>query len=200
MYRSLGYGTRGSGFYVDVLSEPMLFLKAVAWKAPLLLADLWGLPPSSFVVFLDDTIIVWLVVWAIILLILVGIVVLPLVRRDHLARFWLLGMILSTPLACLTMPHSRLLGFAGIGGMGLLAQWFGGILVPAAWVPGGRLWRYAAYGMMGLFLLVHLLIAPVLLAVNATSASFAERYLQKPINELAFGPELAGSWPRVEQS
>ena len=116
------------------------------------MADQWGIPPSSILVFLDEKTITLLWIWAVLLLTAVGVMLLPLLRWDRLARFWLFGMVLSIPLVCTTMPHSRLLGFAGIGGMGLLAQWIGGMVARADWLPRARLWRFLARGMLGFFL------------------------------------------------
>jgi len=191
LYKVLGYGTHGSGFYVDALSEPMQFLSAVLWKAPLLLADQWGLPPSSIIVFLDSDAITLILIWSLLLIAALGVILFPLARRDRLARFWLTGMLLSIPLVCTTMPHSRLLSFVGIGGMGLLAQWVGGILSRAGWMSPRGSWRVLARGMLAFFLVVHLLVAPILLAMNATSAAFAEPYIQEPMEDVVLGPSIA---------
>jgi hypothetical protein len=36
----LGYGVRGSGFYIDPFDEPLRFLEACSWRLPYLIADL----------------------------------------------------------------------------------------------------------------------------------------------------------------
>jgi hypothetical protein len=191
-YSRLGYGAWGSGFYVDALSEPLRFVGAVAWKGPILLADQLGLPPSFLVLFLPREVITGLLIWSLVLLAVIGFFFAPLLRHSQRARFWAMGMLLSIPLVCSTMPHSRLLTFAGIGAFGLLAEWIGGIREKAGWLPAGRGWRGGARGMLLFFLLVHLFLAPLLLPFNATSAAFAQKYIQTPADELAAGPELAG--------
>ena len=190
-YGALGYGTSGSGFYVDPLSEPLRFLWAVVWKGPLLLVDQLALPPSSIVLFVPDQVVTGLWIWAVLLLALLSGFLYPLLRRDRTARFWFTGMVLSIPLVCSTMPHSRLLLFAGIGGFGLLSQWIGGILNRDAWIPAGRMWRVAARTMLFVFLVVHLIFAPVFLPLNATSAAFAQKYIQDPALKVSVGPEFA---------
>jgi hypothetical protein len=45
--------------------------------------------------------------------------------------------------------------------------------------------------MLFAFLVVHLLIAPVLLEMNATSATFSQRYIQDAATAVQAGPELA---------
>lgn len=189
-YSRLGYGAWGSGFYVDPFSEPLRFLMAVVWRGPLLLADQWALPPSSIVLFMPDRVLTGLWIWAMILLALIGGLIFPLLRRDATARFWFTGMALSIPLVCSTMPHSRLLLFAGIGGFGLLAQWIEGMTERAGWILEWKAWRIAARGMLFIFLLVHLVIAPILLPVNATSAAFAQRFIQDASAKVSAGPEF----------
>lgn len=189
-YSAAGYGANGSGFYVDPVTEPLGFAAAVAWKMPLLLADQLGLPPSSPVLFLPAGAVTVMVAWAVVLLALLAIFLLPLLERDRMARFWLTGMLLSIPLVCSTVPHSRLLMFSGIGAFGLLAQWIGGIAEHAEWTRPGRPWRIGATVMLWFLLFAHLLVAPVLLPMNATSAAFGQRYIQDATARVAGGAEL----------
>ena len=44
--------------------------------------------------------------------------------------------------------------------------------------------------MVSVFLVVHLLVAPILLPMNATSASFSQRYIQDPTEKVAAGAEF----------
>jgi hypothetical protein len=189
-YTALGFGTWGSGFYVDPISEPLQFLAAVAWKGPLLLADQMFFPPSSFVLFFPK-LVPAVLVWDVLLLILLGWLFSPLLRQDKRARFWATGMLLSIPLLCTTMPHSRLLVLAGVGGFGLLADWIAGLVEGATWLPRGKAWNRAARVMLIAFLFLHLVIAPVLLEMNATSSTFSQRYIQDAACAVQAGPELA---------
>lgn len=185
-----GYGTNGSGFYVDPLTEPLRFAAAVAWKMPLLLADQLGLPPSSIVLFLPGPVIAGMVAWALAFLAGALWLLLPLLRRDRAARFWFTGMILSLPLVCSTMPHSRLLMFAGIGAFGLLALWIGGVVERAGWVRQDRPWQAGSRGMVWFFLIAHVIVAGLMLPFNATSAAFARRYIQDATSKVAAGHEF----------
>ncbi len=189
-YGALGYGTWGSGFYVDPLSEPIAFLKAVAWKSPMLLTDQWFFPPSFVDLFASRDLLVVLWFWGIVVLSVVAFLLVPLIRHDNAARFWLTGMLLSIPAVCSTVPHGRLLLFAGIGAFGLLAQWISAMLGASEWLPRTRVWQRVSRPMVYVFLVVHLLVAPILLPMNATSASFAQRYIQDPTDKVAAGAEL----------
>lgn len=187
-----GHGTWGSSFYVDPFSEPVQFLKAVAWKAPILLADQWLLPPSSVVLFLSGAAVTGMWVWAMVVLAAVTLLVLPLLRADRTARFWLTGMVLSILPVCSTMPHSRLLMYAGLGAFGLLAQWIGGLTGRAGWVPAAAWWRGIARVAAPVFLVVHIAIAAFLLPPNSMSAAFAQPYIQDATEKVAAGAELSG--------
>ena len=191
-YAARGYGTSGSGFYVDPIAEPMEFLAAVAWKAPVLLADQWALPPSSIVLFVPDQYRIFLVAWALAVLALIGWFLVPLLRASRTARFWAAGMILSIPLVCSTMPHGRLLLFAGIGAFGLVALWLEGLWSGAEWVPAKRAWRGGARVMALAFILVHVLVAAASLPFNATSAAIGQRYIQGPAERYQATEEFRG--------
>jgi hypothetical protein len=190
-YSLLGYGTWGSGFYVNPLSEPLAFLAAVVRKGPLLLADQWALPPSSIVVFLSEQVVSALWVWSLVVMTILAILLLPLIRHDRTAKFWVTGMLMAIPLVCSTMPHSRLLVFAGIGGFGLLAQWIAALWEGKEWEPRKRWWRIVARPMLPFFLFVHTFVAPVLFVFNSTSATFGEALVQKPAAGVAAGPEIS---------
>jgi hypothetical protein len=190
VYSALGHGTWGSGFYVDPMTEPMQFLKAVVWKSPLLLTDQWLLPPSFVALFASKDLLLGLWLWSLVALSLVAFLLVPLIRHDRVARFWVTGMLLSIPAVCSTVPHGRLLLFAGIGAFGVLAQWMGAMAMKPEWIPRTKGWRRTARPMVYVFLVVHLLIAPILLPMNATSASFAQMYIQDPIKKVPAGPEF----------
>jgi hypothetical protein len=177
-YRLQGYGAWGSGFYVDIMSEPVRFGYALLERGPVLLLDQWGFPPSALYMMLppEGVTIVWL--WALVFLLGLGVALYPLLRRDATARFWALGMLLSVPLICSTMPHGRLLFFVGIGGMGLLAQWMTGVQGHADWVPANRAWRIPARILFIFFIVIHLVFAPLSLPINSTGADWGQKYIQ----------------------
>jgi hypothetical protein len=177
-YRMLGFGSYGSGFYIDPLTEPISFARAAVIRGVLLLEDQFALPTSSFVLFMSPqaVILLWVISLIVLAIVLAGI--LPLLRTNETARFWGLGMLLSLPPVCATLPHSRLLLFAGLGGMGILGLWVAGIVEGGVWVsskPGPRRLRKI---LVGLFLTCHLLIAPVMLSVSAVQASMVAPFLQ----------------------
>ena len=164
-------------------------MKAFLMRAPLLLADQLAVPPTTIVLFLPSAIVMTLLVWAVVLLIILLIALLPLMRRDRIARFWAVGMILCLPPVCTTMPHSRVLLFAGLGGMGLVAQWMVGLKEQADWLPGSRGWQRFGQAIFIILFVAHGIIAPILLPLNAISPASAEPFIQTAAGNAPVGPE-----------
>jgi hypothetical protein len=159
-YRSLGYGARGSAVYIDPAADPALFARAAFERGPLLLMGQWSLP-SHWHGALSETAGHGLWLFACALAGLLAIVLAPLIRREPLARFFALGMVLSLVPSCATFPHDRLLFLAGFGGFGLLAIFLAGLWQGAAWLPVARLWRAPARALGGLLVAFHLVFAPL---------------------------------------
>lgn len=162
VYKLLGFGVSGSGVYADPAHDPMGFAQHVTTYAPMLLLGQWGLPMSDVGMSLSASAFSMLWLWAILFLTMAGGLLVPLVARDALARFWTLGMILSVLPVCLAFPMDRLLMFVGLGAAGLLAQWLGGLQEGASWVPGWVGWRWPAGVFAWLFVAIHLVVAPLL--------------------------------------
>jgi hypothetical protein len=91
----------------------------------------------------------------------------PLLRRDPLARFWGLGQVLAVVPACAASPHDFYLNFIALGAMGLLARFLSGLLDQEAWRPAGLLWKWPAALLAAILLLVHLVASPLDLARSA---------------------------------
>jgi hypothetical protein len=155
-YRLAGFGAHGSGLYLDPGDGPAAYLAALGWRAPFLLLGQWSPVPAeiSILVTGDALRIAWIAGWLCVALL--GALFLPLLRRDRTARFWALGMLLSLLPVTGTFPANRLLTFAGVGAMGLLAQFL-------ADRPWPRLGKAAA----ALLVVTHLVIAPLMLPFAA---------------------------------
>jgi hypothetical protein len=174
-YKALGYGTSGGGMYLNPLDEPLPYARALGERLPVLLAaqvgpslaDAWIFLPSAYK----------LVAWSLAVLTLAAFaaLALPLWRRSPVARFWALGMLLSLPPACATLPMDRLLVFAGVGGMATVA------LVLAAWLerdapaPAQPARRVARGGAVLALVVLHLVLAPPLLTLRVLAVGFMGR-------------------------
>ena len=162
-YKQLGYGAAGSGWYIEPGAEPVQFAQAVAARAPLLLAWQWLVPSDlRWTLSQEAAYVMWLAAMA--FLVIIALALVALVRRDSLARFWALGMVLSVLPACAAFPQGRLLFFVGIGGMGLLAQFVGAVLQKTDRQPMRAWRRLPAQALCVVLVFVHLGIAPLSLA------------------------------------
>ena len=172
-YQALGYGTTGGGMYLNPLDEPALYLRALAERLPVLLAaqvgvslsDVWVVLPTSAQIAAYTVAVLGLVVFAVLIA--------PLWRRLPACRFWALGTVLSLPPVCATFPMDRLLVFAGVGAMAVIAVVF------AEWTQGGAfaLLPRARDAMVStavvLLALAHLVLAPVLLPLRVLTVGLA---------------------------
>ena len=164
-YNALGFGTWGSELYVDPAQSPLRFLQVLCLRAPVLLFAQWAVPLSDLFTFLPPMVqyVYWAVAVAFCLTLLA--VVWPVLRKDPAARFWGLGMVLSLAPVCATFPMDRLLLFAGVGAMGLLACFIRDMAAPGGAAHGGRTRARSrtARFLYVFFIIMHLGIAPVLL-------------------------------------
>ncbi len=95
----------------------------------------------------------------------------PLLRRDRVARFWATGMLLSVIPACTAFPADRMLVWVGIGALAVVAQFLTWKMGAASEkeVRGGR--ALPARALVWFLVAVHLVAAP--LALPARAAWFA---------------------------
>ncbi len=161
-YKQMGYGAAGSGMYIDPGAAPVDFAQAVVARAPILLVGQWAIPSDLQLVLSQRAgQALWLV--ALGFLAVVAAALAPLVRRDPLARFFALGMVLAVLPACATFPSDRLLFFAGIGGMGLLAQFVAAVLERVDRLPTRAWWRLPDRPLCVVLIVIHLCAAPLAL-------------------------------------
>jgi hypothetical protein len=172
-YAQLGYGSLGSGVYLDPASDPVRFLQAAATRLPVLLlaqfalppADLWDLYPLVFPAGRALTLLVALLVLA-----GLGALIRPLWIRDPRVRFWTVGCLLSTLIMCATFPHDRLLTGISLGAMALVAELVVSFVQRAAPSRGARLAGRA-------LVVCHLALAPLLFPFRAQATNSVNRVL-----------------------
>lgn len=157
IYRYLGYAVYGSDFYVDPTSQPLQFISGIIKIGPILLLGLLGEPDPYTYCALSSTGSYLLWVFAILFLIIIFILLLPLFRRDRVACFWAVGMVLCIVPSCASQsPSGRLVFFASLGGVGLVAQVIGGIFGRHNWVPINQIMRSLIWALTILFMGLHL--------------------------------------------
>ncbi len=179
-YARHGYGTSGSGIYLDPGADPIAFAHAAATRLPFLLLGQLGLPWSDLASFypLIGGVGVMLGV-ALATIALVGLASARLLARDPVSRFFATGMVLAAVPVASTFPADRLLGFVGLGAMGLVAQLLAAALRDRDQLGDGRLRRLAC-GLVALaMVLVHLVLAPPLLVLRARSMVAVARVIDR---------------------
>ena len=154
----LGYGVCAPGPYVDPLREPLRFAPSFLNNAPILLLGQFAAPPADVSLLLDPVMRRWLCAGAWVFVALIVAAWLPLLRRDRVARFWALGMLLALIPLCTTFPADRMLLFVGVGAMGLMVQFLLWLLAdPAGW-PRWHQWRAVVIVLAGVFVVRHAVV------------------------------------------
>ena len=171
VHDALRCGAWGSAFYTDPRNEPLQFAAEVLERGPILLLRQWAIAPPDFISFLsgkgtDYTL--WTV--AVGFLLVASAFLVPVVRRNAVARFWTAGMLLSLVPICATFPMDRLLMFVGVGAFGLLAQFVQFVVEKPHPPATRRAWRRPAVVLCAVWCLIHLVISPISLMLRIQGA------------------------------
>jgi hypothetical protein len=180
-YRFFGHSTRASGLYIDPLGEPVAYAFEVVERAIVLLMGAFGAPPSDLWTRSGPYWQGLLVFWAAAFGSFVFWVLWPLFRRDRPARFWGTGLVLSLPPACATFPEDRLLFFAGLGAMPLIATLAARCFASNTDAPAGATLRLPrpAIVLAASWLVLHGVVAPFLLPYRSLTMFRYERALRE---------------------
>lgn len=174
VYSSLGYGTAGSGLYIDPLADPLDFLGRLPARMAVLLLGLLALPEAGLWELLPKPLNYIHLGSAIAFLSVFGWAVYPVLRRSPEARFMLLGSVLAVIPGCATLPMDRLMMYASFGALGLVAILLADIAArKAASTLTGRIWK----PLVVLLLFAHLVVAPLGLATGTQNISMMNRVL-----------------------
>jgi len=168
LYTRAGFGAIGSGLYIDPARDPLAYLLALFERAPVLVLGQFLAPPAEFYS-------VWPTTWAhamwlfaCVFCVCLAIAFWPILRRDRVAWFWLLGALASLVPAASTYPHNRQLLFTSLGAMGLLAQlWHLHVIELGSRAPTRLL--HFSQGIGGMVFLTHAVISPLVLPVSTCS-------------------------------
>ena len=179
LYRAMGYGSSGSGFYLDPLADPLGFVwHRLVMGLPFLLTG--ALTPVKAEVGLGMiTSDAWWplpLAWGIVLV--AGLVFIPRLRRDRLALFMVLGALFSLAPRLVALPHNRMLLLPGVG-----FAWMLGAYVVGALDSG---WVRRAIAMV--ILAVHGLAAPVQAVLDTISIGQHARF-ERTVAEKSQMPE-----------
>lgn len=168
LYAHLGYGVAGSGIYIDPGADPAGFLAAAGTRIPTLLTGQLSLPWSDIASLYPILGVVAVMLLASLATIaIVGLACARLLRRDPVSRFFATGMVLAAIPIASTFPADRLLGFVGLGAMGLIAQLIAAALRDRDQLGDSRVRRAACVIVAIAMVLVHLVLSPPLLVLRS---------------------------------
>ena len=167
-YRLGGFGAQGSGVYVDPLGDPAGFIGLLVDRSAALILGQWTPYPADWAFVLDlGTSDAWgLRVAALVLVVALAWLFLQVLRRNSLARFFLLGAALSLIPISAVGPQNRLLFFVGFCSMGLIG------CLGAGRLGTGR--RVA----LAVLLVMHLVVAPAVSFVFLDTQNRAARRME----------------------
>ena len=164
VYRLGNFGSRGSGFYLDPMHDPLGFA-AVSWRhATFLLMGQWTPIPAemSQIAAPGTPAAMHMLIFGVIVVAILAALIIPLAIRDRMTGFWCVGVLLSMVPIAAVGPENRLLGFVGLGSMGLLAQLTQAAFARVSAAPAARIWKRFAQAAVVVLLPLHLLAAPPL--------------------------------------
>ncbi|RLU03938.1 MAG: hypothetical protein D9N11_01640 [Ketobacter sp.] len=123
LYSSLGYGASGIGLYLDPVGSPVEFVSSLVSTLPVLLASMiTGI--DGFIPSLNPSLRIWAALICAAVALLGIYLILPLLRRNALVRFMLMGSILAAvPASALITGSSRSGVFISLGFFWVLSLW-----------------------------------------------------------------------------
>jgi len=157
-YVLLDCGSRNMPIYTDPLNKPLLYLKAIFFRAPVYLLEQWIFPVEFYYINWPSIVRKAGLIFSALL----AFILIPLIRKERTAQFWALGMLLSLLPICAVRPGARNLLFVGLGATGLLSQWIYWMIY-TGWNLPSRPWRVAVRMVLFIFILIHGLLHPFLL-------------------------------------
>jgi hypothetical protein len=192
LYQQLGYGAvAASPGYINPALEPLVFVRRLIEHGPLLLWAQWsGLPAENYTPLVGQAALArWLV--ALLGLGALGLVLVPLLRCDPIARFWALGHLAALPLIVAAPLADRYLFFVGLGAMGLLARFLCGLLDREGSRPASSVRRFSVVTLACFLAAVHLVVAPIQLARSCASVGRFGTVVEQSSESLAADPGVS---------
>lgn len=177
-YKLGGYGAAGGAFYIDPVRQMGEYAQAIVVRLPVMLTGQLAAPPADVWMSFPPGKTAGFVVVCMVILAVIAAALAVVLRRNRTAAFFAVGMTLSVLPACATWPGDRNLLFAGLGGFGLVAQF-----LSTSRDHLGQPARALGAFVGGVFILLHLVVAPLFLPVRAYGTAsmfhgFTDRAIQ----------------------
>ena len=163
VYNGLGYGSFGSGFYLDPLREPLRFLFNIIEQVPILLVGQWILPDPILYAGFSTIGQIGFWILAVLILVMVGLLIFPIIKQNRSARYWGLGLLLSViPICGISLASGRHLLIVSIGANALLAQFIARRLNQEHQTLFTPRWKTYSYVVAIVLLCLHGFVYPIM--------------------------------------
>lgn len=172
LYLATGHGAHACGHYLDIVADPLGSLARLPVHATMVLAAVFG-PPAivELAAFGTDEFYLRFALGAGLSLALVLALLWPLLRHARVPRTWAVGTLLAALVAGLSLPSDRQLMWVGLGMAGVVAELLAAVFERRP--DQGRLARALAW----IWLVIHLLAAPLLFGLRARGTMTIQREL-----------------------
>ena len=177
-YSLYGYGVTASSFYTDPITDPAGFAIAAIKFFPVLLYSQFAFPDPMYHTLLSPFWTGMYILFAACVVAFLAWQFWPLLRANRAARFYAAGMALCAIPYCSSVPQYRLLMLVGIGGMGLLGVFLGGVADRAPWFAEGPRSRRTLRTVAGALIILHLVVSPIMLPANAYSMHYVGKIVE----------------------
>jgi len=185
-----GYGAASNDLYVDPNQETFRFIKNVLTFVPILLLGLLAWPdPRYFRYCSDDYLLPFWICAFITSLLFLGLII-PLLRKETISRFWFTGMLLSlVPVCGMGIPSERLLLFSSLGSAGLVAMLLVYLFKQFACHTHQKFRRLISLVLLILFLFLHSVYAQLSLFLESKKPS-RRQLLAEIVNPYTFSTDI----------
>ncbi len=191
LYKLGGFGSRGSGFYLDPSGEPLRFLGSLGERVGVLLVGQWTPMPADFYLAAGGGFVGAFQVLGPLVVLGLALGFGRLLFRSSTARFWGAGMMASLIPIAAAGPQNRLLFFVGIGAMGLLAEAIGS-LHEGLQKEERPNWKAApSLAFAALLLFFHVALAPPASWMFLNLQASSGEKIQRAVDSIPDAPELA---------
>ncbi len=166
---SLGYGSVGTGSYVDPITEPLAFLGEAVQRIPIFIhSELGALPADLWEVYFVRHDLTWLMaLLGVAMIAILGLCFARLLHHDRVARFFAVGGGLALLAVCGAHPNDRHLLLVGVGGSALVARVLGAWAGRRVATEHALLPRRGAASVAVVLFAIHAVFAPILLPIRA---------------------------------
>ena len=168
-YQWLGYGARGSDAYIDPGREPLAFLAHLPERLAVLIQGQVGIFSADLWFWSTSEAAPTLIAAAFVTCIVVFALLVPLLKRDPMARFWAAGAVGSLIPSTSSIPGDRLLLLAGVGIFALLAQLMTAFVEKRPPFAERSKWRALMFLPLAVLFARRVVAAPLMLPFRAHS-------------------------------